>query len=134
MTQLCPCGSGKAFKKCCRRLISGKANAATPLELMRSRYCAYGTGAVDYLVKTTVPGRRDGLDTDELKAWCDETRWTGLEIVRSGIDPEDPDRGYVEFIATYEHGGRTLRHHEYSTFVRIDYRWYYDEGRFMDEA
>jgi SEC-C motif-containing protein len=133
MSEQCPCGSGKAFKKCCRRFISGKASPATPLELMRSRYSAYWAGAVEYLVKTTVPTRRDALDTDELKAWCDQTQWTGLEIIKSGIGPENPDRGYVEFVASYRHGGESLRHHEYSTFTRIDYRWYYDEGRFMDE-
>lgn len=101
---------------------------------MRSRYSAYATGAVEYLLKTTVSGRRDTLERGELQAWCDQTEWTGLEIVRSGTLPSEPDNGYVEFIATYSHGGESLRHHEYSTFVRIDYRWYYDEGRFIDDA
>lgn len=133
MSQRCPCGSGEVFKKCCRRLITGKARAGTPLELMRSRYSAYATGAVEYLINTTEPSHREGLDAKELAAWCAQTEWTGLEIVRSGIDPENPDRGYVEFIAAYNHGGETLRHHEYSTFVRIDYRWFYEAGRFMDE-
>ena len=134
MSDRCPCGSGETFKKCCRRLIIGKASARTPLELMRSRYSAYASGAVEYLIRTTVPSRRNGLDASELKAGCDRTEWTGLEIIKSGTGPDGTDRGYVEFIASYRHGGETLSHHEYSTFVRIDYRWYYDEGRFMDEV
>ncbi len=133
MSERCPCGSGLVFKKCCRRFILGKASAATPLELMRSRYSAYATGAVEYLIKTTLPAKRDTLDAAELKAWCDQTEWSGLEILRFGIEAENPDAGFVEFVASYETGGQLLRHHEYSTFVRVDYRWYYDEGRFEDE-
>lgn len=129
----CPCGSGLGFKKCCRRLIAGKANAATPLELMRSRYSAYATGAVEYIIKTTVPQKRSGLDAAELKAWSSQTEWLGLEILRYGIDAADPDAGFVEFVASYRMGGETLRQHEYSTFVRRDYRWLYDEGTVYDD-
>lgn len=134
MRDECPCGSGESFKKCCRRFISGTARPASPPALMRSRYSAYATGAVDYLIRTTHPDRRAELEATELRAWCEGTEWNGLEILDSGIDADDPDRGFVEFVAAYTHGGETLRHHEYSTFVRIDYRWYYDEGRFPDEA
>lgn len=134
MSERCPCGSGESFKKCCKRLISGKASAATPQELMRSRYSAYATGAVEYLIKTTIPSRRADLDAGDLKAWCGQTEWTGLTVIRSGLGPKGIDTGYVEFVAFYNHGGETLRHHEYSTFRKVDYRWYYDEGRIIDDA
>ena len=132
MLEPCPCGSGLGFKKCCKRLISGKARAVTPLELMRSRYSAYATGAITYIIATTVPEKRSALDPRELAAWSKESAWLGLEIVASGMEENDPQRGFVEFVAIYKTGGQTLRHHEYSRFCRIDYRWYYEEGSFFE--
>ena len=36
----CPCGSGKTYAACCKKIISGEKKAETPEELMRSRYSA----------------------------------------------------------------------------------------------
>gem|GEM_PF-5188052 len=38
MNKLCPCGSGHSYDECCGLIISAKKDAATCLELMRSRY------------------------------------------------------------------------------------------------
>jgi SEC-C motif-containing protein len=112
------------FKKCCGRLIGKKAKAATPLALMRSRYSAYATGAVAYIIATTVPHRRSALDAQELAAWSAQTEWLGLEILDS---KQEGEHGFVAFVARYRMGEETHIHREYSTFCRIDGSWYYDD-------
>ena len=125
----CPCGSGLGFKKCCRRFLSGRAKAATPLELMRSRYSAYATGAIDYIIRTTLPEKRAGLDKKELQAWSQNCTWHALEIVASETKEET---GSVEFIARYACAAEAVKHHEFSTFKKIEGTWYYDTGTFME--
>ncbi|QBH96078.1 hypothetical protein EKN56_06510 [Limnobaculum zhutongyuii] len=58
MFKLCPCGSLKEFSVCCHSLISGQTIATTALELMKSRYCAYVSHDVEYLVATWHPDVR----------------------------------------------------------------------------
>lgn len=90
---------------------------------MRSRYCAFVVGDVDYLLATwhasTRPGELD-LDADR--------RWLGLEILaveRGGLlDPT----GQVEFVARSMLGGRRDAQSERSRFVRDDGRWSYLDG------
>ena len=48
----CPCHSKKRYADCCGPLHKGTRPAATPEELMRSRYSAFALGEVDYLAKT----------------------------------------------------------------------------------
>ncbi len=65
----CPCGTELTYSNCCEMFIRGKQLPETAEGLMRSRYTAYLTGAVDYLVATRHP---DFLASDEAKnnsAW-----------------------------------------------------------------
>ena len=59
MPELCPCGSGLAYNACCAPFISGNQPAPTPGQLMRSRFTAYVSHNVDYLIgtPTAVPKR-----------------------------------------------------------------------------
>jgi SEC-C motif-containing protein len=50
MNKLCPCGSGNSYDECCELIISAKKDAATCLELMRSRYTAFTLANIDYLM------------------------------------------------------------------------------------
>ena len=45
----CPCCSGKPFAECCEPVIAGARKATSAEELMRSRYSAYATGAIDWI-------------------------------------------------------------------------------------
>lgn len=51
----CPCGSGAAYGACCQPAHSGRAPPDSPEKLLRSRFCGYRLGLVDYLVATTHP-------------------------------------------------------------------------------
>jgi len=50
----------------------------------------------------------------------------GLEVRRHR--PTGDDRAEVEFVARYRVGGRAVRLHETSRFVREGGRWFYVDG------
>ncbi|QID18209.1 hypothetical protein G3580_11525 [Nitrogeniibacter mangrovi] len=117
----CPCGRPRIFDACCRPLIEGQGVAHDAESLMRSRYSAFATGAVDYLRASWHPSTRPTeLDLD------DNPRWISLSIVRS--ETTGDATAIVEFIARYRVGGRAQALHEISRFVREDGRWYYVDG------
>lgn len=125
----CPCGSGRKYKRCCGPLHAG-APAGSPEALMRSRYCAYAIGAVDYILATTHPeGPHFEADArawaSEVAEFCEHTRFEGLEVRSSD---EQGDRGEVTFLARLRQGGRDVSFVERSTFVREQGRWLYHSG------
>ena len=63
----CPCGSGKDFDQCCGPYLSGRAEPPTAEALMRSRYVAYTRGDIDYIGRTTAPGKP--FDAGAARAW-----------------------------------------------------------------
>lgn len=111
----CPCDSGFAYSACCGPLHDGVRNAATPEELMRSRYSAFAKGLPDYLFRTWHPRTRPSdvsLDS--------QVRWTGLKVLEATGDE-------VEFVAHYagREGPEAL--HERSRFEQRAGRWFYVE-------
>lgn len=128
----CPCGrlqgSGAkakplAYADCCGRFIDHwDAQPAPDAEcLMRSRYTAFVQGRADYLLATWHPSHRPAsLDFDAA------AQWLGLEV--RGHWVKDVDHAEVEFVARHRLGGRAVRLHERSRFVREGGRWYYVDG------
>lgn len=90
---------------------------------MRSRYTAYATGAVDYLLATQVEQDREAVES-----WAREARFTRLEVLDTGAGGSGDDQGVVEFAATWETRGQTHVHRERSTFERRQGRWIYVAG------
>lgn len=95
---------------------------------MRSRYSAYVLGLADYLLATWHPKTRpDRIDPDP-----PGLRWLGLQVRRHLH--LDADRAEVEFVARSKLGGRALRLHELSRFVReqpvpgAPAKWFYVSG------
>ena len=88
---------------------------------MRSRYSAFVRGDVPYLLTTWHASHRPA--TLELEAGA---KWLGLEIRRHRMTGEHSAE--VEFVARFRVGGRAVRQHEHSRFVREDGRWYYLDG------
>ena len=137
-TDPCPCGRpqavpGKAAKgaqarvlpyaDCCGRYLDHGDDAAAPdaESLMRSRYTAFVAERADYLQATWHPGTRPAtLDFEP------DTKWLGLEVRRHRSTGDD--RAEVEFVARYRVGGRAVRLHETSRFVREGGRWFYVDG------
>ena len=136
----CPCGrlapagpggsKGKsatplAFARCCGRYLAApglEASAAPDAEsLMRSRYTAFVCELADYLQATWHASTRPAdLDFEP------GARWLGLQVRSHRATGED--RAEVEFVARYRVGGRAVRLHETSRFVREGGRWLYVDG------
>ena len=122
----CPCGTGKTYGDCCAPFHEGAALPGAPEALMRSRFCAFVTGNVQYLLDTRHPSRRRADDHAVIGETVRDTRWLGLKILAAS--PVTGDRGEVEFVACYE--ARPMGQvHERSVFVREDGRWSYLDGR-----
>ena len=123
---VCPCGrlsvKGKvlAFDDCCGPYHAGQ-NAPDAERLMRSRYSAFVRGNVPYLLATWHHSQRPAtlaLDT--------AAQWLGLAIKQHRIN--GADRAEVEFVARFRVGGKAVRQHERSRFVREERRWFYVDG------
>jgi SEC-C motif-containing protein len=89
---------------------------------MRSRYAAYEAGDAQWLLATWHPSTRPAnIELDP------SAKWLGLEV--RDHKRIDQDHAEVEFIARYRSGGgRAVRMHERSRFVREGGRWYYVDG------
>jgi SEC-C motif-containing protein len=132
----CPCGSARKFKRCCLRLHRG-AIAATPEALMRSRYCAYVVGDVDYIIATTDPsGPQFQADraawARSIAEFSRATRFEQLEV--RSASPVVDERGEVEFFARLSRDGEDVSFVERSSFVRREGRWLYVGPQPMPEA
>ena len=85
---------------------------------MRSRYSAYVTEQVDYLVRTTLPKSRSNDLADSIRSWMNEVQWLQLQVLSSDADT-------VEFVADYISNGKAGRHHELSLFQKLKGEWFY---------
>lgn len=123
----CPCGrrdpQGRtlAFAQCCGRYLDGGEAAPDAASLMRSRYTAFVLGREAYLLATWHPDTRPAEARPEAGV-----KWLGLEV-RDRLEG-DAAHAEVEFIARYRQGGRAVRLHERSRFVKEAGRWYYLDG------
>ena len=126
MENLCPCCSGKLYEECCELFHSKKDFPKTAEELMRSRYAAFAIPNGDYLWETTLPNKRKFHHKTELENWGKENTWTKLEIIQSSEKE-------VEFKAYFtDKFGKENIHHERSTFKKVDKKWYYVSGKFLE--
>lgn len=122
----CPCCSGKLYEECCKPFHSKEKDAPTAEKLMRSRFSAFAFPNGDYLWETTLPSKRKFHNKTELENWGKENTWTKLEIINS-------NKKEVEFKAYFtDKFGQENIHHEFSTFKKVDKKWYYVSGKFLD--
>lgn len=125
----CPCGRTArtrpvAYSTCCGRYLDADTPAPDAEHLMRSRYSAFCLERAPYLLSTWHTSTRP----DEL-SFEPGVKWLGLEVRRHL--PTDADHAEVEFVARHrDAGGRAVRLHERSRFVREGGRWYYVSGDF----
>ena len=129
MSDLCPCGSGLMFEACCEPFLIERAKPKTAKALMRSRYCAYALGSVDYLFKTSGPKVRKEFDADSSRKWAESAKWTGIDIVSEVGGGEADDEGVVEFIAHYSVKDSSFDHHERAEFAKLDGEWCFIDGK-----
>jgi SEC-C motif-containing protein len=120
----CYCCSGKNFQDCCEPFVKGVRKAPTAQALMRSRYSAYATHAIDYLMATTHVAEREYHSKVDVLNWATSNIWLKLEILKV-------TENTVEFKAYFlDNALRNQIHHELSTFKFEGGSWYYVDGQF----
>ncbi len=88
---------------------------------MRSRYSAFCTGNVNYLIATHHPAQRGADDRQTLAQTIAETEWLSLRVLHSS-------ESQVEFVAFFKSDNVLAQLHERSNFVRLNGRWVYVDG------
>ncbi|MFV5695408.1 YchJ family protein [Flavobacterium sp. LB3P122] len=122
----CYCDSQKNFQDCCEPIIKGIQKSPTPETLMRSRYSAYVTQEVDYLLVTTQVSERGYYSKAEILDWAISNKWQKLEIINI-------TENTVEFKAYFLDSKLQKQiHHELSTFKLENGSWFYVNGRFFN--
>ncbi len=124
----CPCGSNIELTQCCEAYVFGKKSALTAEALMRSRYTSYEMQKVGYIIETHHPDSRDDVDWKTVQKWAEKAQWQELKIVEIIDGQENDDEGVVEFVAKFHLDGSDRRHHERSTFKKVEGKWYYVRG------
>ncbi len=122
----CPCGRPSAFNDCCAPYINGLTTPQTAEALMRSRYSAYATGAIPYILETTHPDTRSKVKIQEISAWLQSiTSWDKLEILATQKGSPTDTTGQVEFVAHFHQQAQPHLIHEKSNFKKLNGKWYY---------
>lgn len=130
MIQTCYCCSGKNFDECCKPILDGRKKASSAEELMRSRYSAYATASIEYLMRTTHSATRKFYDAKAIENWATSSKWIQLEILKTEKGNVGDFEGFVEFRATYQDKeNKTIVHHEYSHFLKEKGEWFFLEGK-----
>ncbi len=128
----CHCSSSKKFENCCQPFISGIAKPSTAEALIRSRYSAYATGAVEYILRSTHPSTRRFHDGEAIGNWAKSNVWQKLEIVSTDKGDVKDKQGTVEFKAWFLDGNRQPQiHHEISNFVKELGKWFFVDGKVL---
>jgi SEC-C motif-containing protein len=124
MSKVCYCGSSNSYKECCEKFINSSQNASTAEALMRSRYSAYATQAVGYLIATTAVLQRQFISKNEILDWSKSNQWVKLDVLKATTNT-------VEYKAYYiDSNNENQIHHELSTFIFKKEKWYYVDGEF----
>jgi SEC-C motif domain protein len=120
----CYCGSHKSFATCCELYIKGIQKPETAEALMRSRFSAYATNQIDYLLETTHVSQRKYYSKVEIKLWATSNKWINLEIMNT-------TENTVTFKAYFLDDKLLAQiHHEKSAFIFENGSWFYVDGVF----
>ena len=124
----CHCTSGAEFADCCEPILQRTRPAVTAEELMRSRYTAYATGNVDWIIESQSPDGRAHVDRDATVEWSKRSTWHRLEILSADQGQPGDAEGFVEFKAYYTLGGEDVTHHEIASFRYEEGSWFFVDG------
>lgn len=128
----CFCCSGKNFDECCQPFLDGTAKPQTAEELMRSRFSAYATLQIEYLLRSTHPSVRKFHNSADIENWARSNRWEKLEIISKSNGEVKDTRGTVEFKAYFTDAENNPQiHHEHSNFRKELGKWFFVDGKVM---
>ena len=128
----CYCNSQKNYDECCLPYLSNTLNPKTPEQLMRSRYSAFCTKNINYLIATHYPLKREEKEEEILEETIKNTQWLGLKVLKTEKDKKESNIEYVEFAAFYQTNDNYGQLHEKSKFIYENDRWYYVDGILLE--
>jgi SEC-C motif-containing protein len=131
LKKMCYCQSGNSFETCCGPFLSGNKRPRTPEALMRSRFSAFCTRNVQYLISTRYPSKREPDESKKLAETMAGTTWLGLAVIHAPEPAAGDDIGFVEFAAFYQAAGEVGQLHESSRFMIENGQWYYLDGKML---
>lgn len=131
---ICPCGSLIKYKKCCKSLHEHIKFPKDALELMKSRYSAFALEKSEYIIFTTHVDNMDfkedkNLWNKEILDFCKNTKFIKLEII-DFID--NKTESFVTFKANLIQNNEDVSFIEKSRFLKIDEKWLYVDGQFIE--
>jgi SEC-C motif-containing protein len=124
--EICPCGTGAPFADCCEPIIKGTRESETAEQLMRARYSAFATQAIDFIVASTHSRTRKQIDLAFIREWSETSTWRGLEVIETKQVNEN--KAFVSFEAQFKQGGEDRHHREKALFEREDGHWRFLTG------
>jgi SEC-C motif domain protein len=108
----------------------GIAKPQTAEELMRSRYSAFATADIEYILRSTHPSTRKHTDSEAILEWARSSVWQKLEVISTEKGTPKDSKGIVEFKAFYlDSNSKPHVHHEISTFAKELGKWFFVDGR-----
>ena len=90
---------------------------------MRSRYSAFVTGDIDWIMDSHHSDTVGEVDRAEVEQWATGSEWLGLRIRSTEAGAEGDSEGMVSFRARYKVQGQQVDHVENAHFEREDGEW-----------
>ena len=134
VNSICPCGSLKKYKKCCKLFHDDIKKPSNALELMKSRFSAFAFCKSDYIIKTTHQKNCDfSLNTSswiaDIELFSKNTIFEKLDI----LDFTDNEfESFVTFKATLFQNKKDTSFIEKSRFLKESNIWFYVDGEFLN--
>jgi SEC-C motif domain protein len=125
----CPCGSLLYFANCCQPILNKTCYAESAEALMRSRYSAYATQALDYICDSMLPPAALQCTRQQLQQWNQHNQWIRLKICDH--QAMCANQATICFLAIYLHQGETRFIYEKSLFQKIGEQWFYTDGKHL---
>jgi len=123
MSDSCYCDSGKSFQECCEPFLFGKKEAASALELMRSRYSAYVLKKGKYLFDTCSQALQNPEEIEAINT--QSIQWLGLKV-------QSFSENEVTFMAYYRENTQIHVMKERSYFIIEGQKYKYDHGTILE--
>ena len=133
---VCPCGSLKKYKKCCKPFHDKITSPKNALELMKSRFSAFAVCNSEYIISTTHENNPDF--TQDLKSWNNDilnfSQNTRVEKLQFLEFIDDEIESFVTFEAILFQDKNDISFIEKSKFLKVEGIWKYVDGQFIEKG
>jgi len=131
----CYCGSPHDYNHCCAPFHQGSLHAATPEQLMRSRFSAYVLQLVPYIARTYHSSKQSDQASAEIADFAQSAKFLSLQVIAasnavSSVPAAEQaiDSGFVHFKVRFIVDDKLHLLEEHSRFLREQQIWSYLDG------